>query len=92
MKGLPKDLSRWLDRNRVLTAPEDLLAYRCDACHDTAKGDPEAVVLPENAEEVAAVLRYANGSSAFRRYSPVWSSAFRLNLRRHRKDDDFSRL
>jgi glycolate oxidase len=41
----------------VLHAPEDLLVYEYDATID--RGLPEAVVLPESAEQVAAAVRIA---------------------------------
>lgn len=44
--------SKW-----VLHAPEDLLVYEYDATIE--RGMPEAVVLPENAEQVAAAVRIA---------------------------------
>ena len=41
----------------VLSAPEDLLAYEYDATIERAR--PQAVVLPETAEQVAAVVKAA---------------------------------
>lgn len=40
----------------VLNAPEELLAYECDACV-ILKQPPDLVVLPENTEQVAAVVK-----------------------------------
>jgi len=48
-------------RRWVLSAPEDLLVYEYDATIE--RGLPEAVVLPNSAEQVAAVVKLA------RRYS-----------------------
>ena len=46
-------------RDRVLTAREDLLTYASDATPLLRKA-PAAVVIPRDAEEVAAILRLAN--------------------------------
>ena len=42
----------------LLHAPEDLIAYEYDATIDRAR--PDAVVFPNTADEVAAVVRAAN--------------------------------
>lgn len=59
MKGLAKDLGRLLAQQRVRTDPEDLLAYSADATYYVRTGRPDAVVLPENTEEVSRIVRYA---------------------------------
>ena len=59
MKGLSRDLGQILDRNRVLTDPEDLLAYTNDATHYFKRSMPDAVVLPNTTEEVSRVMEYA---------------------------------
>ena len=60
MKGLALDLGLLLDRNRVRTNPEDLLAYTNDATHYFKRSMPDAVVLPINTEEVSRVMKYAS--------------------------------
>ena len=52
---LVRELERAVGPRHVLHAPEDLIAYEYDATIDRAR--PDAVVLPESAEEVAAVVR-----------------------------------
>ncbi len=43
----------------VLTAPEDLLTYECDAL-EHLRSAPGAVVLPSSADEVRAVVRFCH--------------------------------
>ena len=59
MKGLAKDLGRLVVRERVKTDPEDLFAYGGDATYYVKRGNPDAVVLPENTEEVSRILKFA---------------------------------
>ena len=54
---LIRDLQRAVGARWVLHSPEDLLVYEYDATID--RGRPETVVLPENAEQVAASVRLA---------------------------------
>jgi glycolate oxidase len=54
---LVRDLERAVGRRWVLSAPEDLLVYEYDATIE--RGRPEAVVLPDSAEETAAAVRVA---------------------------------
>jgi glycolate oxidase len=54
---LAGDLRRAVGRKWVLDAPEDLIVYEYDATIE--RGLPEAVVLPDSAEQVAAVVRIA---------------------------------
>jgi len=51
-----------LGRQWVLHAPEDLLVYEYDATID--RGLPDAVVLPDGAEQVSAVVRIARRHGA----------------------------
>lgn len=59
MKGLARDFSSILPSGRIKTDPEDLFAYSSDATHYFKSSLPEAVVLPQNTEEVAKVMQYA---------------------------------
>lgn len=60
MKSLGKDLRRLIPSDRVLTDPEDLVAYANDATYHVCPiGNPEAIVLPETTKEVSRVVRYA---------------------------------
>jgi len=54
---LVKELQDAIGKRYVLHAPEDLLVYEYDATIE--RGLPEAVALPETAQEVAAVVRVA---------------------------------
>ena len=54
---LIRELQRAVGRKWVLSAPEDLLVYEYDATIE--RGLPEAVVLPDSAEQVAEVVRIA---------------------------------
>lgn len=55
--NLIRELQRAIGKRWVLHAPEDLLVYEYDATIDRSL--PEAVVLPETADEVAAAVRIA---------------------------------
>lgn len=59
MKSLTQDLARLLSDRQVLRQAEDLMAYSSDATHYYASRIPDAVVLPDNTEDVAQVMRYA---------------------------------
>ena len=52
-----RELQAAIGRKWVLHAPEDLLVYEYDATME--RGLPEAVVLPESTEQVAAAVRIA---------------------------------
>ncbi|HWI61473.1 MAG TPA: FAD-linked oxidase C-terminal domain-containing protein [Symbiobacteriaceae bacterium] len=52
-------LARLREVCETLTDPVDLICYQFDATHQNAR--PDAVLLPRSADEVAAVLRVANG-------------------------------
>jgi glycolate oxidase len=54
--ALLADLARALPPERLLTAPEDLFAYECDA-QTLDRALPLALTFPETAEEVAAIAR-----------------------------------
>lgn len=58
ISGLHKDLASLLDRRRVFTNQEDLLAYANDAT--PARVLPAAVVVPVDSAEIGAVLGYAD--------------------------------
>src|SRR5688572_5663657 len=49
-------LSKIVGRENIISRAEDLLVYECDA-YTLEKNLPNIVVLPESAEEVAAVVR-----------------------------------
>jgi glycolate oxidase len=51
-------LERALDKERVLSTPEELIAYEFDGTIE--RGLPQAVVFPENTEQVAAAVRIAH--------------------------------
>ena len=57
-----RDLQGAVGRKWVLHAPEDLIVYEYDATIE--RGLPEAVVLPDSAEQVAAVVRIARRHGA----------------------------
>src|SRR2546427_4703310 len=59
---LIRELQGAIGKRWVLHAPEDLLVYEYDATID--RGLPDAVVLPENAQQVAAAVRIARAHSA----------------------------
>jgi len=54
-RKLLKSLERVVGRQYVLTQPADLLVYSYDS--STARGMPDAVVLPASTREVSAVLK-----------------------------------
>jgi len=54
-RRLAKSLARIVGRRNVLTEPADLLLYSYDS--STARGQPDAVVLPASTEEVSRVVR-----------------------------------
>jgi glycolate oxidase len=56
-RKLIRDLRRAVGGKWVLYAPEDLIVYEYDATIE--RGLPEAVVLPDSADEVAQVVRIA---------------------------------
>ncbi|HEY9720734.1 MAG TPA: FAD-linked oxidase C-terminal domain-containing protein [Oscillatoriaceae cyanobacterium] len=56
---LATGLAALLPADAILTRPEQLLVYDCDA-YTIEKALPLAVVLPRTTEEVAAVARYAH--------------------------------
>jgi len=58
---LVRDLKAAIGEAWVLHEPEDLLVYEYDATID--RGLPEAVVLPDSAEQVAAAVRIARRHS-----------------------------
>jgi len=60
MSSIGKDLRKILPARRVLDLPEDLSAYANDATFYIAKHSPDAVVMPENTDEVSAIIRYAS--------------------------------
>ncbi|MCB2190155.1 MAG: FAD-binding protein [Deltaproteobacteria bacterium] len=57
---MAKDLARLVGPEGFSTDPEDLLVYRHDAIAYFAQGDPEAVVLPTDTAQAAAVMAYAS--------------------------------
>ncbi|MDI6797096.1 MAG: FAD-linked oxidase C-terminal domain-containing protein [Desulfatibacillaceae bacterium] len=63
--SLGRDLEGITGAGSVLVNPADLYAYRSDATYDYATGAPDAVVLPQTTEQVAAILRYASGRGIF---------------------------
>ncbi len=52
-----RELERALGRERVLSTPEELIAYEFDGTIE--RGKPQAVVFPETTEQVAAAVRVA---------------------------------
>lgn len=56
-EALRRDLAQILSEDQVLTADEDLSAYRNDA--SWFKGQPDAVIMPTSTEEVRKCLAYA---------------------------------
>lgn len=58
MSGLQADLGAIVGLSAVITEPERLFAYDCDA-YTIEKAFPAAVVLPDSTEQVSAVCRYA---------------------------------
>lgn len=56
-RQLVRELERLLGRARVLSTPEELIAYEFDATIE--RGKPQVVVFPESTEEVAAAVKVA---------------------------------
>ncbi len=56
-KELVDELGALLGSENVLTLPEDLLCYSFDATMNVSPAIPQAVVLPETAEQVCEVLK-----------------------------------
>lgn len=52
-------LRRCLGRENVLTEPSELVVYECDG-YTIEKNQPDAVVFPRSAEQVAEVVRLCN--------------------------------
>ncbi len=57
-EGLLRDIAELLPRERVLATADDLYAYECDG-QTLDRARPLAVVLPESAQEVAALVKAA---------------------------------
>jgi glycolate oxidase len=53
-----RELERALGKERVLSTPEELVAYEFDGTIE--RGKPQAVVFPESTEQVAAAVRIAH--------------------------------
>lgn len=53
-----RELARALGRERVISTPEELIAYEYDGTIE--RGKPQAVVFPESTEQVAAAVRVAH--------------------------------
>ncbi len=53
-----RDLERAVGRERVISTPEELIAFEYDATIE--RGTPQAVVFPESTEQVAAAVRVAH--------------------------------
>jgi glycolate oxidase len=53
-----RELERALGRSRVVSTPEELIAYEYDGTIE--RGSPQAVVFPESTEQVAAAVRVAH--------------------------------
>jgi glycolate oxidase subunit GlcD len=60
-KEVVEQLSRSLGKSGVVTDETELLVYECDAL-TLFKSKPDAVVFPENTEQVAQVVRIANAN------------------------------
>lgn len=70
-----KALEDLLGRENVKTRPEELICYSYDATPDLPAGQPLAVVMPQSAEEVAAVMEIAR-----RHKMPVYPRGSGTNL------------
>jgi glycolate dehydrogenase FAD-linked subunit len=57
MPGVISELQSAVGKRYVLHAPEDLLVYEYDATIE--RGRPQAVILPQTSEQVAAAIRIA---------------------------------
>lgn len=53
-----RELERVLGRERVISTPEELIAFEFDGTIE--RGKPQAVVFPESTEQVAAAVRVAH--------------------------------
>ncbi len=51
-------LEKLLKKNRITTRPAELVTYEIDAGVD--RGKPDALALPENAEDIARLVKWAN--------------------------------
>jgi glycolate oxidase len=58
-RGLLADLAAFLPPERLVTKPDDLFAYECDA-QTLDRALPLAVAFPESTEEVARIVRACN--------------------------------
>src|SRR5438128_1644654 len=54
--ALADEFRRIVGNDGVMSKPEELLVYECDA-YTLEKNSPELVVLPRSTEEVAAIVR-----------------------------------
>ena len=54
--GVLSELERIVGTRGLVATPEGRMTYECDM-HTFYKGAPDAVVLPESTEQVAAVVR-----------------------------------
>jgi glycolate oxidase len=57
--GLVEKLRRIVGKESILTSPEDMVAYSYDATNMWSHR-PDVVVLPSNADQIAAILKMAN--------------------------------
>jgi glycolate oxidase len=57
-RDVVRELERALGKERVLSTPEELIAYEFDGTIE--RGVPQAVVFPESTEHVAAAVRIAH--------------------------------
>ena len=57
-RGCIRALERAVGRSRVISTPEELIAYEYDGTIE--RGKPQAVVFPESTEHVAAAVRVAH--------------------------------
>jgi glycolate oxidase len=57
-RDVVRELERALGKERVLSTPEELIAYEFDGTIE--RGKPQAVVFPESADHVAAAVRVAH--------------------------------
>jgi glycolate oxidase len=59
-KGTNHELARIFGKEHVRTSPEELALYGYDALPSAPLAPPDAVVFPENAEQIAELVRFAN--------------------------------
>lgn len=59
-EALNRDLNRLLGRGKFTTESEDLLAYSSDAIRYYAQHKPDAVVLPDDLDDVIKTVKYAS--------------------------------